>query len=83
MRNRLSDINPNDKTLRVVWGKIEALAIGETLNIAEHSKGHDELFIKCACMFIDCFKMGEFNPSYTVFKLTANPFINTNGDPPF
>jgi len=60
---------PTDEVLLSVWNRVEAMKPGQIMVIREHCGKRKELFIECLKMWIDCFKHGEFNRDYTVFKL--------------
>jgi hypothetical protein len=61
---------PTDQHLQFVWMQIEAMNSGDVLIVKEQSKKFPQRWVKCACMYMDCFGYGiiEFNQDYTVLR---------------
>ena len=68
--------HPTDRNLQHVWSKLDSLSPGQIIEVKNETPKFQELWIKCAKMYMDCFKnIVEFNSDYSKVK-KLKPFNN-------
>ncbi|MFA5243690.1 MAG: hypothetical protein WC380_00180 [Pedobacter sp.] len=68
---------PSDQQLVAVWDKVDKMQPGERIIINSAAPNFPELLVKSLKMWMDCFKGGEFNSDYSVFrKMDIAEYLN-------